>query len=73
VSLVEILDTLRGVAAIHLDAEEGDPVADALQRRDQAVQHALEGINLSDLCAGTDCLEERLSAYIQDDPVGDPV
>ncbi len=67
VSLVEILDTLRGVEAIHLDGEDDDPVADALQRRDQAVQHALEGINLSDLSAGTDRLEDRLSACIPDD------
>lgn len=73
VSLVEILDTLRGVAAIHLDSEEGGPVADALQRRDQAVQHALEGINLGDLCAGADRWEERLSACLKTDSVADPV
>ena len=54
ISLVEILDTLRGVKSIPPSGEDEDPIADILQRRDHAVQQALTGVTLSDLCAKTD-------------------
>ena len=51
VSLVEILDLLRGVVP---RAEDDDPLGSVLQRRDRAVQQALAGVTLGDLCAKTD-------------------
>ena len=54
VSLVEILDTLRGASSVPPSGEADDSLADVLQRRDQAVQQALAGVTLSDLCARTD-------------------
>jgi membrane protein len=54
ISLVEILDTLRGVKSIPPSGEDEDPIADILQRRDHAVQQALTGVTLSDLSTRTD-------------------
>ena len=51
VTLVEILDVLRGVVP---EAEEDGPLRDILQRRDRAVQQALAGVTLADLCTKTD-------------------
>ncbi len=51
VSLVEILDVLRGTGP---PAEDADPLAGVLQRRDRAVQQALAGLSLGDLCRETD-------------------
>ncbi len=51
VSVLEILDVLRGAGPA---AEDADPLEGVLQRRDRAVQQALAGLSLGDLCTETD-------------------
>ncbi|HEV8713077.1 MAG TPA: YhjD/YihY/BrkB family envelope integrity protein [Candidatus Binatia bacterium] len=49
IPVVEILDTLRGAEFTGPPCEGEDPVLDILQRRDQAVWQALDGVTLSSL------------------------